>query len=52
VFDPQVQILDDVRVAQADAQLFDHDAGHDSIPDQPLTAPAAMPRTNQRPETR
>src|SRR5205814_9952062 len=41
---------DDVGTGKPDVEVFDDHVRHWAI--QPLTAPAVMPRTNQRPETR
>jgi hypothetical protein len=45
LMDLQVEVLDDLVGAEADAQALDVHTAH-------FTAPAAMPRTNQRPEIR
>ena len=46
VLDLEVQAVEDADAAEGDADLAYRDPGHAA---QPLTAPAAMPRTNQRP---
>ena len=47
--DLEAQAVEDADAAEGDADLADRNPGH---PPQPLIAPAAMPRTNQRPETK
>ncbi len=45
--DLQIEVADDLVIAAGDAQFAQMDIRHEG---QPFTAPAAIPRTNQRPE--